>query len=94
MPRSRLIPSNKLDDKKPKIFIEINGGNVQQICCTLPSYIMVVDHDNLSAADSDPDILNIWEKSDIVTSDWMERKIKKIKLEYKDLHDSLDGEKV
>ena len=40
---------------KPKIVIEVSGGNVQNVFSTAAVDIVLVDHDNLAAEGKDSD---------------------------------------
>jgi hypothetical protein len=80
MKASNLTHTEKLNSKKPKILLIINGG-CGQVYSSHTADVMVIDHDNLKEG-QDPDILDLWEKSERLTFKEMLKTIAEAKAEY------------
>ena len=77
---TNLTNTKKLNHKKPKILLIINGG-CGQVYSNRAADVMVIDHDNLKEG-QDPSILDLWEKSERLSFKEMRKTITEAKAEY------------
>lgn len=73
------IPLTELDYLKPKVLIDIKGGNIQFVGASVNTNVLIVDHDNMKTGDLK---MQWYDNDSIMTDDEMEEYFNKKKSKY------------